>query len=180
MVSPKLRVPANAGRRCLSQQNTLPDGGCCPLRGYLGEYGTPMPCSVPFPSSKELCRDSREVGLLFSSAHHPDHRDQQACTQAPGPHNSERQVPALIFPDLQKGKLRQRGIKDSCTEWQHSPISSHCVRKEIRAAVGSHRLPLKVSNANAVTPKTLGAQCSFSAAQLTLDPNSELPPTGSP
>lgn len=69
-----------------------------------------MPSSVPFSSPEELHEDSMEVGLPFSSVHHPDHRDQHACTQAPSSHNSERQALSLFL--LYK---RGNGGRDSCT-----------------------------------------------------------------
>lgn len=43
----------------------------------LGAYGTPMSC-LPLPQGAMGWGDSGEVGLSFSFAYHPDHRDQQA------------------------------------------------------------------------------------------------------
>lgn len=67
------------------------------LWGDLGGGHMGLPCPA-FPSLKELRGDSGEVGLSFSFAYHPDHRDQQApCCLHPVPHSSDSQVLSLFL-----------------------------------------------------------------------------------
>ena len=157
-------MPTNVGRMSPSA-NILPDEDCHPCRGDLEAYGTPpqrsymgtlrrwachsvLSITRPAggrPPSLSITRPQGPAGTHLCPS--PDHRDQQACTQAPSSHNSERQALSLFL--LTKGETEAETPVLSLALPSQLTLDG---RKEMEAAVGSHRLPLRASKRHRCEP----------------------------